>query len=111
MNQLQQVLLNLSLNACAAMPQGGRITISTGIADGAVMMKVRDTGRGIKEEHLDRIFELFFTTQEVGKGTGLGLSVTYGIVEQHGGQVEVQSKEGQGATFTIYLPVLPRQAT
>jgi two-component system NtrC family sensor kinase len=111
MNQLQQVLLNLSLNACTAMPQGGRLTVSTFVEDGKVAMKVSDTGRGIKDEHLDRIFEPFFTTQEVGKGTGLGLSVTYGIVEQHGGEIHVQSKEGQGSTFTIYLSALPRQTT
>ncbi len=111
MNQLQQVLLNLSLNACTAMPQGGRLTVSTSVEDGKVAMKVSDTGRGIKDEHLDRIFEPFFTTQEVGKGTGLGLSVTYGIVEQHGGEIHVQSQEGQGSTFTIYLSALPRQTT
>ena len=96
MNQLQQVLLNLSLNACTAMPKGGTLTIRTIPADGEVVIKVSDTGCGIKAEHLDRIFEPFFTTQDVGKGTGLGLSVTYGIVEQHGGDVEVQSKEGEG---------------
>ena len=81
MNQLQQVLLNLALNACAAMPNGGRIIVCTSGLDGKVMMKVTDTGCGMKEEHLERIFEPFFTTQPVGKGTGLGLSVTYGIIE------------------------------
>ena len=104
MNQLQQVLLNLSLNACTAMPQGGRLTIATSTVDGQVMLKITDTGCGIKEEHLDRIFEPFFTTQPVGKGTGLGLSVTYGIVEQHGGTIEVSSRPAQGSTFTIHLP-------
>jgi two-component system NtrC family sensor kinase len=107
MNQLQQVLLNLSLNACAAMPKGGTLTIRTIPTNGEIILKVIDTGCGIKAEHLDRIFEPFFTTQDVGKGTGLGLSVTYGIVEQHGGEVEVQSQEGQGSTFVIHLPVLP----
>ena len=106
MNQLQQVLLNLSLNACTAMPKGGTLTIRTIPADGEVIVRVIDSGCGIKAEHLDRIFEPFFTTQDVGKGTGLGLSVTYGIVEQHGGQVDVQSKEGEGSTFAIHLPVL-----
>lgn len=105
-NQLQQVLLNLSLNACAAMPQGGKLTISTLVADDKVLMKVTDTGCGIKKEDLDSIFEPFFTTQPVGKGTGLGLSVTYGIVEQHGGTLEVQSKEGEGTTFTIRFPMM-----
>jgi len=104
MNQLQQVLLNLALNACTAMPSGGHLNIGTGIADGRVVLRVSDTGCGIKEELLERIFEPFFTTQSVGKGTGLGLSVTFGIVEQHHGTIEVQSTEGQGSTFTISLP-------
>ena len=106
MNQLQQVLLNLALNACAAMPKGGRLTITTTAGDGRVILSVADTGCGIKEELLEKIFEPFFTTQPVGKGTGLGLSVTFGIVEQHNGTIEVQSKEGQGSTFTISLPAL-----
>jgi two-component system NtrC family sensor kinase len=108
MNQLQQVLLNLSLNACAAMPQGGTLTIRTIPADGKIIVQVTDTGCGIKAEHIDRIFEPFFTTQDVGKGTGLGLSVTYGIIEQHGGEIEVHSREGHGSTFVIHLPVLPQ---
>jgi two-component system, NtrC family, sensor kinase len=107
MNQLQQVLLNLALNACTAMPNGGTLTIRTAAVDDKVMLKVGDTGCGIKPEYLDRIFEPFFTTQDIGKGTGLGLSVTHGIVEQHGGELEVQSREGEGSTFTIYLPALP----
>ena len=106
MNQLQQALLNLTLNACAAMPQGGRLTIATSASDGKVVMKVSDTGCGIKEEDLDRIFEPFFTTQPIGKGTGLGLSVTYGIIQQHGGTLEVESTPGHGTTFTIALPLL-----
>jgi two-component system, NtrC family, sensor kinase len=107
MNQLQQVLLNLSLNACTAMPNGGKLTVRTGVTGDRVFLKVRDTGCGIKPELLDRIFEPFFTTQDVGKGTGLGLSVTHGIVEQHSGELEVESVEGEGSTFTIYLPALP----
>jgi signal transduction histidine kinase len=106
MNQLQQVLLNLALNACVAMPNGGHLTIATKAGDGRVLMSVTDTGCGIKEELLEKIFEPFFTTQPVGKGTGLGLSVTFGIVEQHGGTLEVHSQEGQGSTFTISLPAL-----
>jgi len=105
-NQLQQVLLNLALNACTAMPNGGRLRIATTTSDGRVVLSVTDTGCGIKEELLERIFEPFFTTQPVGKGTGLGLSVTFGIVEQHNGTLEVQSKEGEGSTFTISLPAL-----
>ncbi len=106
MNQWQQVLLNLALNACAAMPNGGRLTISTTAGDGRVILRVADTGCGIPEGLMEKIFEPFFTTQPVGKGTGLGLSVTFGIVEQHDGTIEVDSKEGQGSTFTISLPAL-----
>jgi len=105
-NQLQQVFLNLSLNACEAMPNGGTLTITT-VADGdRVQVRMHDTGCGISPEHLPQIFEPFFTTKPVGKGTGLGLSVSYGIVEQHGGALEVETEEGKGSTFIIRLPAL-----
>ncbi len=104
MNQLQQVLLNLSLNACEAMPNGGTLTISTRSRDGMVLVKLADTGCGIKQAHLEQIFEPFFSTKPIGKGTGLGLSVSYGIVRQHGGDLQVESREGEGSTFTILLP-------
>ena len=103
-NQLQQVLVNLSLNACEAMPEGGTLMIATSHAEERVAVEVTDTGCGIKPQHLDKIFEPFFTTKPVGKGTGLGLSVTYGIVQQHGGTLEVDSAEGKGTTFTITFP-------
>ena len=103
-NQLQQVLLNLSLNACEAMPGGGTLTISTSVQDGKVFVRLADTGCGVAEEHLDVIFEPFYSTKPVGKGTGLGLSVSYGIIQQHGGTLEVESEEGKGTTFTIGLP-------
>jgi two-component system sensor histidine kinase/response regulator len=103
-NQLKQVLLNLALNACEAMPDGGTLRICTLTRDGKVLVRFTDTGHGIKKEHLDRIFEPFFSTKEVGKGTGLGLSVSYGIIQQHGGSMEVDSAEGKGTTFTIVLP-------
>jgi signal transduction histidine kinase len=103
-NQLQQVFVNLSLNACEAMPNGGTLLISTACASDHVVIKVIDTGLGIKREHVDKIFEPFFTTKPVGKGTGLGLSVSYGIVHQHGGTLEVESQEGKGTTFTVTLP-------
>ncbi len=103
-NQLQQVLLNLSLNACAAMPNGGTLTISTSVGDGRVLVKVADTGCGIRKEHIGRIFEPFFSTKPVGQGTGLGLSISYGIIRQHGGDLKVRSEEGEGTTFTIVLP-------
>jgi two-component system, NtrC family, sensor kinase len=106
-NQLQQVFVNLSLNACEAMPSGGTLLVSTSCQDGSVVVKVTDTGCGIKRAHLDQVFEPFFTTKPVGKGTGLGLSVSYGIVQQHGGSLEVQSEEGKGTTFTITLPISP----
>ena len=105
-NQLEQVLVNLSLNACEAMPNGGTLMLATSSAHGKVVVEVTDTGCGISKEHLDRIFEPFFTTKPVGKGTGLGLSVSYGIVRQHGGALEVESQEGKGSTFKIILPAL-----
>jgi two-component system NtrC family sensor kinase len=103
-NQLQQVFLNLCLNACEAMPRGGTLLVGTSSAANRVVVEVTDTGCGIKKEHLDQIFEPFFTTKPVGKGTGLGLSVSYGIVRQHGGTLEVASDEGKGTTFTVTLP-------
>jgi two-component system NtrC family sensor kinase len=105
-NQLQQVLLNLSLNACEAMPDGGKLRIATSAQEGKVSITVADTGHGIKKEHLGRIFDPFFTSKPVGKGTGLGLSVTHGIVEQHEGTIEVETTEGEGSTFTVKLPAL-----
>ena len=105
-NQLQQVLLNLSLNACEAMPKGGTLSIASSARDGRVAVTLTDTGAGIKAELLDRIFEPFFTTKAVGKGTGLGLSVSDGIIQQHGGTLEVESREGHGSTFAIELPAL-----
>lgn len=103
-NQLQQVLVNLALNGCEAMPDGGTLMLSSRLEDGHVVVKVTDTGCGIKKEHLDQVFEPFFTTKPVGKGTGLGLSVSYGILRQHGGTLEVESQERNGTTFTITLP-------
>ena len=104
-SQLQQVFLNLTLNACEAMAQGGTLMVSTATASEKIVVKVIDTGAGIKREHLDQIFEPFFTTKPVGKGTGLGLSVSYGIIQQHGGTLEVDSEVGKGSTFTVSLPV------
>lgn len=103
-NQLQQVLLNLFLNAAAAMAEGGILTITTRYDDQHVIISVADNGCGIKPEHLDKVFDPFFTTKPVGQGTGLGLSVSYGIVEQHGGSIELESKVDIGSTFTIRLP-------
>jgi two-component system NtrC family sensor kinase len=107
-NQLQQVLLNLCLNACEAMQGGGVLSVRTRSEGGRVALEVSDTGCGIKPEHLAKIFDPFFTTKPVGKGTGLGLSVSYGIVEQHGGTLEVASEEGRGTSFTVRLPTVER---
>ncbi len=106
-NQLQQVLLNLTLNACEAMADGGTLMVGTSTDLGRVVFKVTDTGCGIKPEQLDQIFEPFYTTKPVGKGTGLGLSVSYGILQQHGGTLEVESELGMGSTFIVTLPALP----
>ncbi|MBN2580985.1 MAG: cache domain-containing protein [Pirellulales bacterium] len=103
-NQLQQVLVNLVLNACEAMPSGGTLTVRSAATADQVIVKVQDTGCGIKREHREQIFEPFYTTKPVGKGTGLGLSVSYGIVQQHGGTLSVESAENMGSTFTITLP-------
>ena len=102
--KLQKTIINIMLNAYQAMPDGGTLTICTSAQDGNVLVKVTDTGHGISKEHLERVFEPFFSTKPVGKGTGLGLSVSYGIVQQHGGSLEVDSVEGEGTTFTIVLP-------
>jgi len=102
---LQQVLVNLTLNACEAMPNGGTLMIGTSCTKDQVVIEVTDTGCGINPAHLEQIFEPFFTTKPSGKGTGLGLSVSYGIVRQHRGTLEVESQEGKGTTFTITLPL------
>ncbi len=107
-NQLQQVFMNIILNAYYAMPEGGRFTIETRLArnnhQGGIEARFADTGCGIPEHHLPRIFDPFFTTMPVGKGTGLGLSIAYSIVRQHGGTIRVESEVGGGSTFTVTLP-------
>ena len=108
--QIGQVLLNLINNAVDAMPEGGKITLSSNLVERknqgtAVAIAMADSGQGIPDEYLARIFDPFFTTKEVGQGTGLGLSISYGIVEDHGGSIEVESRPGEGSCFTVYLPV------
>lgn len=106
-HRLEQVLVNVMMNAIAAMPGGGRLEF-THFCDGASLtLIIADTGEGIPEENLGRIFEPFFTTKEYGKGTGLGLAVCRKIIEQHGGAISVSSRAGEGATFFISLPRLP----
>lgn len=114
--QFQQVLTNLIMNAIQSIPAQGAVTVSWGIREASAAedehrrveewayVEVADNGSGISPEHRDRLFEPFFTTKEVGRGTGLGLSIAYGIVQEHGGWIEVESELGQGSRFTIYLP-------
>jgi signal transduction histidine kinase len=102
---LRQVILNLLTNALFATPQGGCITLVTRREDGRVSVAVRDTGCGIPPGNMAKIFDPFFTTKEPGKGTGLGLSVSHGIVARLGGSLAAQSEPGQGATFTVTLPL------
>ena len=108
-DELRQVFLNLTMNAKDAMPEGGKLTISTQSIEKRgkpfVSIKFKDTGEGISEENLNSIFDPFFTTKKEGKGTGLGLSISHGIIENHGGEISVNSKEGKGTTFIIDLPV------
>jgi len=106
--KIRQVLMNLIMNARQAMTKGGVIKLATHYddRDHRVVLKVSDTGCGIKPEFLSRIFDPFFTTKLTGEGTGLGLSVSYGIIKDHGGEILVESEPGKGATFTVVLPVL-----
>src|ERR1700691_3758093 len=103
--RLQQVFLNLFMNARDAMPQGGLLEVRTGAQNGSVEIEVTDTGSGISPEHLHRIFDPFFTTKATGRGTGLGLSVSYGIIKEHAGKVDVRSTPGKGTSFRLEFPV------
>ena len=103
--QLNQVFMNLLVNAAHAIEGQGEITVRTWGDEEHVWIAIRDTGNGIPEEIRGRIFEPFFTTKEVGKGTGLGLSISYDIVKKHGGEILVESEQGKGTTFTLKLPV------
>jgi signal transduction histidine kinase len=114
--QLHQVLTNLAINAIHAMPDGGTVQLVARLADATpppyvgsadtrwVAIEVHDTGTGMDAATRERIFEPFFTTKQVGEGTGLGLSVSWGIVREHGGWIDVQSEAGTGSTFTVWLP-------
>jgi signal transduction histidine kinase len=103
-NQLVQVIINLVVNAVQAMNEGCKLTVRTSAEGGWVRVSVQDTGCGIPPENMDKLFTPFFTTKEEVKGVGLGLAVSYGIIERHGGRIEVQSEVGHGSTFTVVLP-------
>jgi signal transduction histidine kinase len=102
--KLQQVFVNLFLNARDAMPSGGELTIRTAMNETMVIVDISDTGAGIPEQNIKRIFDPFFTTKDIGSGTGLGLAVTYGIVQEHGGRIFVDSSAGKGTQFRVKLP-------
>jgi PAS domain S-box-containing protein len=109
-SQLNQVFMNLLVNAAHAIPEKGEIAIRTGSQGDEIFVAIADTGTGIAPEHLNRIFEPFFTTKPVGKGTGLGLSLAYSIVQKHQGRFEVHSELGKGSVFTVWLPTEARSA-
>jgi two-component system NtrC family sensor kinase len=102
--KLQQVFINLFLNARDAMPSGGEIEVQTGMNESMIIVDISDNGAGIPEENLKRIFDPFFTTKSIGRGTGLGLAVTYGIIQEHGGRILVDSDVGKGTHFRLKLP-------
>jgi signal transduction histidine kinase len=124
-SNLDQIIMNLALNARDAMQEGGKLSFATslvnvddsfrvkppGISSGSfVCLAIRDTGHGVDAETQARIFEPFFTTKEPGKGTGMGLATVYGILRQHNGWVDVESEPGRGTTFRVFLPVSPSSA-
>jgi len=108
--ELEQVFINLILNAANAMSTGGRLTIDADLKDSWLEVRFTDTGSGIESEHLDRIFAPFFTTHADDGGTGLGLAVSYRIIENHGGSITVDSAPGDGSTFIVRLPVPGKEA-
>ncbi|RMD51290.1 MAG: hypothetical protein D6830_00680, partial [Ignavibacteria bacterium] len=97
--------INILINALDAMDGEGELTVKTGLDEDKIVINISDTGCGIEEENLDKIFDPFYTTKDVGKGTGLGLSVSYGIINKFKGEISVKSKVGEGTTFTIKLPI------
>ena len=107
--KLQQVFLNLFLNAKDAMPKGGWLSIATRAESDQAVVEISDTGSGIPSEYLARIYDPFFTTKAIGQGTGLGLSITYGIVREHDGTIDCDSNVGQGTRFTLRFPLAPAE--
>jgi len=102
---LQQVFINILLNAIDAMPNGGKLKIQLFQIENNAVVKIQDTGTGIKPQHLPHIFDPFFTTKGIGKGTGLGLSISYAVIKEHEGHITVESEVGKGSLFTIYIPM------
>ncbi|MFT6731876.1 MAG: signal transduction histidine kinase [Polaribacter sp.] len=105
-NQLNQIFMNLFINAGHAIKEKGVITVKTECVDKVILISISDNGSGINEKHVNQLFNPFFTTKPVGQGTGLGLSISFGIIESHGGTIEVESELGVGTCFTIHLPVV-----
>ena len=105
--KLQQVFLNLFLNARDAMPTGGWLSVTSYVEDGQAVIEVADTGSGISGDALTRIYDPFFTTKAVGQGTGLGLSITYGVIQEHHGSIECKSEADKGTRFIVTLPLPP----
>ncbi|MDD8014392.1 MAG: ATP-binding protein [Acidobacteriota bacterium] len=103
--RLQQVFINIILNALDAMPSGGSLKIELERTPDEAVIRITDTGTGVKAEHLPHIFDPFFTTKGIGKGTGLGLSISYAIIKEHEGHIQVESEAGKGTAFTIYIPL------
>jgi len=109
--QIEQCVMNLAVNACDAMPLGGRLFLRTGREADHAWLEVADSGEGIPEEHLDHLFEPFFTTKEPGKGSGLGLAVVHSIVTRLGGAIDLESRVGQGTTVRVSLPLAEEQSS
>jgi two-component system NtrC family sensor kinase len=109
-SQLNQVFMNLLVNAAHAIEAQGTITLRTGATGEEVWIEIEDTGCGIPEQIRTRIFDPFYTTKPVGKGTGLGLSISYGIIQKHGGRIDLESEVGKGSTFRIFLPIKPARS-
>jgi signal transduction histidine kinase len=105
-SKIKQVVWNLMINAAEAMPNGGKLALSTSFSEDkkSVVIDITDTGKGIPQENINKLFDPFFTTKE--SGSGLGLAVSYGIIQQHQGHIKATSKKGQGTTFTVVLPII-----
>ena len=103
--KLQQVFMNLFLNAKDAMPRGGTLSLRSYENNSEIVIEINDTGVGISKEDIKKIYDPFFTTKSVGKGTGLGLSVSFGIIQEHSGRISVESQPNKGTSFSLYLPV------